>query len=105
MLAPYHGFLAVVRGEPLRLTALGFLSDALCKRRNSHRPEIPVAAMPNRHAVRLGFTSTHDGHVRDLLQLRIADLRLHLLLALIQPRADATAAQLPGDLPCVLQKL
>lgn len=61
-------------------------------------PRSPLAAAHGDGSV-FGFLVAQHEHVRDLVHLRLANLKADLLVAQIQLAADAQAVQLFGDGP------
>ena len=55
---------------------------------------IAMLAVAHRHLPVLLLAIAHHQHVRDLLQLRVADLEVHLLAAVVHGDADAGGVEL-----------
>src|SRR5882762_840052 len=67
------------------------------KFRQGPRAEVALALVADRDRSRLGLLGADDEHVGNLLELRVADLGLQLLVAVVEVRAEARGAQFAGN--------
>src|SRR5690606_12966252 len=71
--------------------------DEIQERIDWHSAEILARAQSHRHRVRLSFALADDQHVRHLLELCVADLRLHAIAGAVHLDADVSVLEAPCD--------
>ena len=65
-------------------------------------PLVGMLAIAHSDLAALLLAIPHHQHVRDLLHLRVADLQVHFLVALVHRRANARLLQLLLDVARIL---
>src|SRR5215831_2716279 len=60
------------------------------------RAQIALRAVPHRHGARFCFLPADDEHVVDLLDLRVADFRLQLLIPVVEMHSQARRLEFFG---------
>src|SRR5690349_7140260 len=58
---------------------------------------VAFRAMADGHGSGFGFLRAYDAHVRDLLELRVADFRRQLFVAIVEMRTKMVALESLGD--------